>query len=105
LQLELFWDERVGGFFYTSTEHEQLFARSKLPVDGVTPSGNSVSASNLLYLAKALDKGDYAARAQRCIRSAGPLLEEHPLAVPQLAVALSAWLDVAPQDASQPAKK
>ncbi len=62
-QIALFWDERAGGFFYTSTEHEQLIARSKLPIDGVTPSGNSVSVTNLLYLAKA--------RRQAGVRRAG----------------------------------
>ncbi len=93
-QLSLFWDERVGGFFYTSTEHETLLARSKVPTDTVTPSGNSVSAANLLYLATALDKPDYVARAEKCLRVAGPTLEEHPSAVPQLAVALSTWLEM-----------
>src|SRR5205823_6522043 len=37
-ELALFWDDRIGGLFYTSTEHEQLIARSKMPTDGVTPS-------------------------------------------------------------------
>ncbi len=92
-QIERFWDEGVGGFFYSSEEHEQLIARSKLPVDGVTPSGNSVSVSNLLYLADALDRPEYVERAKRCLRSAAPVLEERPGAVPQLAVGLSAWLD------------
>ena len=94
LQLKLFWDERVGGFFFTSTLHEQLIARSKLPTDTVTPSGNSVSASNLLYLATALNKPEYVDRAGKCIQAAGPLLDEHASAVPQLAVALSQWIDM-----------
>ena len=93
-QIELFWDERVGGFFYTSTLHEQLIARSKMPNDNVTPSGNSASAANLLYLAKALDRPEYISRAEKCIQSAGPVLQEHPAAVVQLAVALAAWLDL-----------
>ncbi|MGD9723849.1 MAG: thioredoxin domain-containing protein [Pirellulales bacterium] len=92
-QIELFWDDKAGGFFYTSTAHEQLIARSKLPVDGVTPAGNSLAVTNLLYLAKALEGPEYAERAARCLRSAGPLLEERPGAVPQLAVGLAAWLD------------
>jgi uncharacterized protein YyaL (SSP411 family) len=104
-QLSLFWDERVGGFYYTSTEHETLLARSKVPTDTVTPSGNSVSAANLLYLAKALDKPDYIARAEKCFRTAGPILEEHPSAVPQLAVALSTWLEMsAKRDVKTPKK-
>ena len=92
-QIEYFWDERAGGFFFTSTLHEQLIARSKVPTDTVTPSGNSVSVTNLLYLAKALDKPDYVERAEKCIRSASPLLDEHPGTVPQLAVGINQWFD------------
>ncbi|MEX0675522.1 MAG: thioredoxin domain-containing protein [Pirellulales bacterium] len=93
-QLELFWDERIGGFFFTSTQHEKLIARSKLLTDTVTPSGNSVSAANLLYLADALEKPQYVSRAEACIRSAAPILDEHPSAVPQLAVALGQWIEM-----------
>ena len=103
-ELALFWDDRIGGLFYTSTEHEQLIARSKMPTDGVTPSGNSVSAANLLYLAKALDRPEYMERAAKCFQAAGPVLDEHPVAVPQLAVALAQWLDMQ-KPASQAPKK
>jgi uncharacterized protein YyaL (SSP411 family) len=104
LQLALFWDDQVGGFFYTSSEHEQLLARSKMVTDGVTPSGNSVSTANLLALATALDKPDYTARAEKCLRVASPVLEEHPAAVPQLAVALSSWLERSTKPAVESAK-
>jgi hypothetical protein len=93
IQLALFWDDRVGGFFYTSSEHEALFARSKLPTDNATPSGNAVSAANLVYLAKVLERPEYLARAEQCIRSATPLLDDHPGAVVQTAVAMNAWLE------------
>jgi uncharacterized protein YyaL (SSP411 family) len=103
VQLALFWDERLGGFFYTSSEHEQLIARSKLSNDGVTPSGNSVSVNNLLYLAKALERPEYVDRATKCLESAAPMLEEYPVAVPHLAVGLSAWLDAKRQaDSTSP---
>ncbi len=104
-QLALFWDERLGGFFYTSTEHETLIARSKLPNDGVTPSGNTVSAANLLYLSKALEKPEYAERAELSLKSAAPVLEEYPAVVPQLAVGVSKWLDRAANEKSPAPKK
>ncbi len=104
-QLSLFWDETTGGFFYTSTRHEALFARSKVQLDGVTPAGNSVSAANLLYLANALDRPEYGERAHGCLRSASPLLDEHPAATPQLAVALAAWIDRSQQAATSPTSK
>ncbi len=52
-QIRLFWDDQVGGFFYASSEHEPLIARSKLPVDGATPSAGAITAGNLVYLAGA----------------------------------------------------
>ena len=102
-QLELFWDERVGGFFYTSTLHEQLIARSKLAADNVTPSGNSVAAANLLYLAQALDKPEYQARAEKCVQAAAPILEENPAAAVELAVSVSTLVERAKQ--TKPAAK
>ncbi len=91
-QLELFWDEKVGGFYFTSDQHEDLFARSKMPTDGVTPAGNSVSVSNLVYLAAALDRPAYLERAKQTLQAGSPLLDEHPHAVPRLAMALGQWI-------------
>jgi hypothetical protein len=48
--IDLFWDERQGGFFQTSHDHEGLIARPKDVVDNATPSGNSVAADVLLRL-------------------------------------------------------
>jgi len=79
--------------------------RLKLSTDNVTPSGNSVAASNLLALAGLLSRPEYVERCEQCIRSSGPILEEHPSAVPQLAVALAAWLDAAPQPRNKTEKK
>jgi uncharacterized protein YyaL (SSP411 family) len=101
-QLELFWDDQVGGFYFTSSEHEQLFARSKLPTDAVTPAGNSVAVANLLYLAEKLDKPEYIERVQGCLKAASPLLAEYPGAVPQLAVALARYLEQT-ADSAKPA--
>ena len=94
-QIPLFWDDKVGGFFYASSAHEPLIARSKLPVDGATPSGGAIAAGNLVYLGRALGKPEYLERAQKCLRATGPLLEENPEAVVQSVVALSAWLEQA----------
>src|SRR5206468_7741588 len=45
-QIELFSDERGGGFFFTSNDHEALLARGKDITDNALPSGNSVAAHN-----------------------------------------------------------
>ena len=47
-----FHDTDSGGFFHTSDEAEEMIFRSKEVYDGAIPSGNSVTAMNLLRLAK-----------------------------------------------------
>jgi uncharacterized protein len=89
-QIELFWDDQRGGFFFTSDDHEQLLARGKSPVDSALPSGNAVAAGNLAYLAGPLERPQYLERAERTIRCFSRLLEESPLAAPRMAVTLAA---------------
>ncbi len=56
IQLEHFWDQENGGFFFTSDEgwgeEEDMLFRKKEIYDGAIPSGNSVSMQNLLRLGK-----------------------------------------------------
>jgi len=92
-QIERFWDSKNGGFFFTPDDHEELIARSKVPTDGAVPSGNSVSAANLVYLASALNKPEYLERARKTIVSASPLLDQSPLAAPQLVAVVPALLE------------
>ena len=49
--LELFWDDKYGGFFLNATDAEQLIYRPKELYDGALPSGNSVAAYALQRLA------------------------------------------------------
>ena len=58
-QLELFWDERQGGFFFTQEKGQELFIRQKEIYDGANPSGNSVAAENLYYLGRLAEKPDW----------------------------------------------
>lgn len=92
-QMELFWDEKNGGFYFTSGDHETLLARGRDPVDGVEPAGNSVAASNLVYLGTTLDKPEYLERAKQTVDSAAGLLQQAPGAAPRLCVAYQAWLE------------
>jgi uncharacterized protein YyaL (SSP411 family) len=92
-QMELFWDEKDGGFYFTSGDHETLLARGRDPIDGVEPSGNSVSAGNLVYLGKTLDKPEHLERAKQTIDAAAALLQQAPHAVPRMCVAYQALLE------------
>jgi uncharacterized protein YyaL (SSP411 family) len=47
-----FWDEEEGGFFMTPDDTKEHIIRPKLLYDGAIPSGNSVSALNLLRLSR-----------------------------------------------------
>jgi uncharacterized protein YyaL (SSP411 family) len=91
-QIELFSDKEHGGFFFTSDDHESLYARSKRAQDGARPSGNSVSADNLAYLGRVLDKPEYLAAAKKTALAFAALAEKHPTAMPRMAVAVEALL-------------
>ena len=92
-QIELFWDEANGGFYFTSGDHETLIARGRDPVDGAEPSGNSVSADNLIFLARELNRPDYLERASRTIGSVSGLLLRAPSAAPRMLVAVAHWFE------------
>ncbi len=92
-QDELYWDEEGGGYFYTSKDHEVLLARSKRATDGAMPSGNSVAAANLLYLAEQLKKEDYVAKSKRTVLSASAILTRAPQAAARMLIASEAFVD------------
>jgi uncharacterized protein YyaL (SSP411 family) len=91
LQQKLFWDEQSGGFFFTSDDHEALLARPKDPIDSATPSGNSVSAGNLAYLAAALDKPEYLTEAERTVMAFARFANRSPAAMPRM---ITSWLAI-----------
>ncbi|MCC9606314.1 thioredoxin domain-containing protein [Blastopirellula sp. JC732] len=86
-QTERFGDARLGGFYFTADDAEEVIARGKIPTDDAIPSGNSVSAGNLLYLADKLDDATLREQAIGAIRSGQTLLELAPAAAPRLLVA------------------
>ena len=49
--LELFWDDKYGGFFLNASDSEELIYRPKEIYDGAIPSGNSVAGYALTRLA------------------------------------------------------
>ncbi len=86
-QDELFWDEKAGGYFYTSKDHETLIIRTKRAVDGAQPSGSSVAANNLLYLAKATGDKTYEDRALKTVLSASGIIGQYPTISPRMLIA------------------
>ncbi|MFI4874267.1 MAG: thioredoxin domain-containing protein [Blastopirellula sp. JB062] len=86
-QITLFGDSRLGGFYFTATDAEEVIVRGKIPSDNAVPAGNSVSAGNLLYLAARLNDASLRDQAIGTIDSAQALLDLAPTAAPRLLVA------------------
>jgi uncharacterized protein YyaL (SSP411 family) len=101
-QIELFADEKGGGFFFTSSDHEALLARGKEVVDTAVPAGNSVSADNLVRLAVAHNKPDYLPRASKTILASAAILQSNPSAAPRMAAAIPALLEARTRLGQQP---
>jgi len=77
-QNRLFWDREQGGFFFYGCDVEELLARPKEIYDGATPSGNSVSAHNLLRLARLTGRQELAAMADTMFQSFAGKVEDYP---------------------------
>ncbi|MEZ6099548.1 MAG: thioredoxin domain-containing protein [Pirellulaceae bacterium] len=88
-QETLFGDEQRGGYYFTTADHETLIVRSKRYVDEAIPSGNAVTALNLLYLAQATGRDDFRQRADRTIQSSASLLQRVPAAATLMATAVA----------------
>lgn len=92
-QIELFSDERGGGYFFTSNDHEALLARGKDPIDGASPAGNSIAAANLIHLARATKHPGLLTAAEKTIQATAGLIEQAPSAAPWMATNIPALLD------------
>jgi uncharacterized protein YyaL (SSP411 family) len=92
-QIRLFWDETDGGFFFTSHHHEELLARTKNGWDSVLPSGNSVSARNLIRLASLTGETSYREKARKILEIFTPQFEQNPRGAAYMALALGEFLD------------
>jgi uncharacterized protein YyaL (SSP411 family) len=79
LQLRLFWDEASGDCYFTSFDHEPLLVRPKESLDNAVPSGNSVTAFNLLRLAVLKEDDEYRCRARSMLERMAEQMLRHPL--------------------------
>jgi hypothetical protein len=86
-QIALFADEELGGFFETSGADQSVLVRLKADYDGAEPTGNSVSALNLLRLAWITGKEEWLKRGGATIEAFGNRLNEYPPILPQMLVA------------------
>ncbi|MGQ9651266.1 MAG: thioredoxin domain-containing protein [Phycisphaerae bacterium] len=86
--LRLFWDDREGAFYFTASDAESLFARTKDFRDGAVPSGNSVAIINLLRLATILGEDDLRRKAEQSLRAVAGDLRHGPFGHERLLAAV-----------------
>ncbi len=68
VMMEQFWDQQVGGCFFTGRDHEPLIQRMKSGTDSAMPSGNAVAAMNGLRLFYYTGDQHYFDRAEQTLR-------------------------------------
>ena len=81
--------KQEGGnlFFYTSKSQNDVVIRKVEVNDSAVPSGNSIMAENLLYLAKIFDHQEWQNQAEQMLAATLILVEMHPSS-------FSVWLSV-----------
>ncbi len=97
LMVDLFRDERQGGFFFTAKDHEPLIARTRESNDGATPAGASVAALALPRLAALTGDEDLRRVAEGTLRLYRDSLERSPAAFGMMLCALDQHLDRQPE--------
>jgi hypothetical protein len=98
-QNRLFHDATQQAYFFTSHEHEKLFARGCSPYDSVSPSGNSISVRNLLALAERTGTSEYRSIAESTLRRFSGTLAANPSSCAGFGLALADYLATQPEPA------
>jgi uncharacterized protein YyaL (SSP411 family) len=86
--LEQFYDPGLGGFFFTSHDHEKLIHRPKPGHDNATPSGNGMAALALQRLGYITGESRYLDAAERTLQLFYPALARQPNGYTSLLLAL-----------------
>ena len=85
--IQLFWDNKNGGFFYTKADAKHLIVRTKKPYDSAIPSGNAVAVKNLLALG-----ANYRHYAEKTLRSFAESMLQSPSSFMYMHFALNDYL-------------
>jgi uncharacterized protein YyaL (SSP411 family) len=99
-----FGDEKQGGFYYTASDAEALFARAKDQHDGAQSSGNSVAVQNLLKLAAKTGDDRYRTLAAKTLRAFRAVIDNNPQGLTTMVAALDTYLETEPPQKPQAQK-
>jgi uncharacterized protein YyaL (SSP411 family) len=94
-----------GGFYFTASDGEKLFARSKDSYDGVQPSGNAQMARNLLRLGAKLNDPAYRERGARTVKAFSLAMRTSPTSTPAMLRAADELLASGEPDKPAPKEK
>ena len=75
-----FWDNKYGGYYFTSNDAEELISRQKEIYDGAIPSGNSVAGLNLLKLSRITGNVEYEKKADQLGKAFSETISSGPMA-------------------------
>ena len=89
--IQNFTEDDEPFFFFTHKSQSDVIVRKKEVYDGATPSGNSIMAINLLYLAKVFDEINWFSISEKMISRLEQLIVKHPTSFGVWATGLQ-WL-------------
>ena len=85
--IQLFWDNKNGGFYYTKADAKHLIVRTKKRYDSAIPSGNAVAVGNLLAFGT-----DYQRYAEETLRIFAKSMAQSPSSFMYMHFALNRYL-------------
>ncbi|MCZ6767557.1 MAG: thioredoxin domain-containing protein, partial [bacterium] len=88
VQIDRFWDDARGGFFFSADDAEELIVRTKEVYDGAVPSGNSVSMGNLIRLSRLTGDAELEDYSERVAKAFYDDVAKAPSAFSMLLLAL-----------------
>ena len=91
--LQHFEDRELGGFYFTSDDHETLIHRSKSFSDDAIPAGNGIAAGVLVRAGYLLGETRWLEAAERTLRAAWPAMNRYPHGHMSLLEALDEYLN------------
>ncbi|MFX0071931.1 MAG: thioredoxin domain-containing protein [Candidatus Hermodarchaeota archaeon] len=86
--IEHFWDNDIGGFYFTADDSEKLIVRTKEIYDGAIPSGNSIAILNLLRLSYITGNNELEEKADILSRVYAEKIRTSPAAYIQFLIAV-----------------
>ena len=92
--VDLFWDDAVGGFYDTGSDHEQLVIRPRDVFDNAQPCGGSVASDVLLRLGVITGNDDYSSKGATPLRALQQLLGRAPGATGHWLAALDFYVSL-----------